>query len=67
MDETVAEAANAEQAPAKPVVLSEAAKLQAALASLNHPSTLDLQHRLSEMQNCINVLAAALMPLLPTE
>lgn len=53
--------------PAAPAPPSPAAQLQAALDKLNHPSVLDLQHRLSEMQNCINVMAQSLMPLLPTE
>ncbi|HEX8838245.1 MAG TPA: hypothetical protein VF748_14985 [Candidatus Acidoferrum sp.] len=50
-----------------PPVTPPAAQLQAALDKLNHPSNLDLNDRLHAMQNSINVIAAQLMPLLPTE
>lgn len=57
-----------EAAPvAAPPPPSPAAMLQAALDTLNHPTTLDLQHRIAAIQNCLNVFAVALMPLLPTE
>ena len=46
---------------------SPAAQLQAALDQLNHPSNLDLQSRMHAIQNCLVVMAAQLMPLLPTE
>lgn len=46
---------------------SPAALLQAALALLNHPSNLDLQSRLHALENCMRVISAQLMPLLPTE
>ena len=54
------------QAPA-PAAPSPAAQLQQALDLLNHPSNLDLQSRLHAIQNCLSVMAAQLMPLLPTE
>lgn len=47
--------------------LSPAARLQAALDAINHPSNLDLQSRIHAIQNCIVVMAGQMMPLLPTE
>lgn len=55
------------QDSAVPAPPSPAAQLQAALDAINHPSNLDLQGRLHALQNCIFVMAAQLMPLLPTE
>jgi hypothetical protein len=46
---------------------SASALLDAAIKSMNHPSNLDLQSKLHVMQNAINVMAAQLQPLLPTE
>lgn len=46
---------------------SPAAQLQAALDALNHPINLDLQSRLHALENCMRVMSAQLMPLLPTE
>lgn len=46
---------------------SPAAQLQAALDLINHPSNLDLQSRIHAIQNCLTVISAQLMPLLPTE
>lgn len=48
--------------PPSPTVL-----LQSALDLLNHPGNLDLQSRLHALENAMRVLAAQLMPLLPTE
>lgn len=53
--------------PAAPPVPSPAAQLQAALDALNHPSNLDLHARLAAIHNAVKTIAAALMPLLPTE
>lgn len=53
--------------PAQPGPPSPAAQLQAALDALNHPSVLDVPHRLGALQNALIVMAAQLMPLLPTE
>lgn len=54
-------------APPAPPAPSPAAQLQAAMDALNHPSVLDVPHRLGAIQNALTVMAAQLMPLLPTE
>lgn len=54
-------------APPAPPAPSPAALLQAALDKLNHPSNLDVHDRFAAIQNAIGVMAACLMPLLPTE
>lgn len=42
-------------------------QINAALAALNHPSNLAVPDRLHALEVCVRVIAAQLIPLLPTE
>lgn len=58
----------AEVTPA-PAILppSPTEQVNAALAALNHPSNLAVPDRLHALEVCVRVMAAQLIPLLPTE
>lgn len=61
--------ARSEEVPPSPTTppASPTDQINAALALLNHPSNLAVPDRLHALEVCVRVMAAQLIPLLPTE